>query len=459
MNDTVKRAVEPGQTLDGRFQIVKRLGKGGVGEVFEVLDLGTHRRRALKLLQHQFTTDLATVEQFKREAAARGIADNHPAIVDVFTIGVLSDGRPFILMELLSGVDLDFYASQRGGKLEVAEAVRAVLVAADAVAAAHEKGLLHRDLKPSNIFRLAADDFRVLDFGMATLLGTLNADTGGTPAFSAPEQWVAFSTLSSRTDVFGLGATLYALIAGVPPIVRACPSAKNPGELIAALLASPKFPPLVEAPASVQAVIARALEPTAANRFRDAREFAEALRAAAPTVVGVAALALAPDAVPQEHEARAAFASTARLQTPNANAVDDVPGVMRRARTLADSYAAELTGVLRALRALGGFEELLTLATSAPHDVSRRAEVRELIGFSQNRLGQQAEAERTLSALLAEAPTGERGCWRASSRTSTPRPPLRGSWCAPTASCAGRSTRTSRASSWRPTTRTVGSTR
>lgn len=407
MDATVKRPIDPGQTLDGRFQIIRLLGKGGVGEVFEVLDLGTHRRRALKVLQHQFTTDLTTVEQFKREAAARGIADNHPAIIDVFTIGVFGDGRPFILMELLAGEDFEKFSSKLPGhRLPLNEAIAAVLVAADAVGAAHEKGLLHCDLKPSNIFRIGPEDYRVLDFGMARLLGTLTPDTGGTPAFSAPEQWIPYGQRTPRTDVFGLAATLTALITGQSPIVRFKPDAKSAPVLIEALLAQPKFPPVTEAPEAVQAVIAQALHHDPRERFADARAFQKALRAAAPAVRGVSAVHIAPDREPMP-------AAPDALTTPSpqrelATGPKSVSDVVAQATALTASYGAELTSLLKSLRALGGFEQIVTLANGAPAAVAKLPEVRELLGFSQNRLGQHAEAEQTLSSLFAEAPTGER---------------------------------------------------
>ncbi|MBX3734982.1 MAG: protein kinase [Verrucomicrobiae bacterium] len=203
------------EVIDG-FAVVRRLGAGGMGEVFLARQLSTGREVALKLLR-------ATVSpaRFRKEIAALA-ALRHPGVVQILHVGEHA-GHPYFAMEFVPGSDLSVRLRER--PLPAREAVVLMASVARAMEHAHGQGFLHRDLKPQNIL-LGLDGLpRVTDFGLARFLGEASADgttvTGarlGTPSFMAPEQVSGWRDLEGTwTDVYGMGATLYALLTGSAP--------------------------------------------------------------------------------------------------------------------------------------------------------------------------------------------------------------------------------------------------
>jgi serine/threonine protein kinase len=199
----------PGAEL-GRFRIVRFIGRGGFGVVYEAHDDVLHRSVALKTLRKRGS---ATVPQerllLEAEAAARL---SHPNIVTLHDVGT-SEGGPYLVMELLRGESLAARLSR--GPLPPAEAVRVAWEVARGLAHAHGHGVVHRDLKPANVFLCAEGTVKVLDFGLAQAFGKPLPD-GGTPAYMAPEQRTR-APEDERTDVFALGVVLYQMLTGERP--------------------------------------------------------------------------------------------------------------------------------------------------------------------------------------------------------------------------------------------------
>lgn len=203
------------EVIDG-FAVVRRLGEGGMGEVFLARQLSTGRQVALKLLR-----TAVSAARFRKEIAALAVL-GHPGIVPILHAGE-HGGRPYFAMEFVDGVDLGVRI--RTEPLTVRESMEAMVAVARAMAHAHGQGILHRDLKPQNIL-LGRDGLpRVTDFGLARFVGesdsealTVSSTRLGTPAYMAPEQVAGDRAREGTwTDVYGLGATLYALLTGVAP--------------------------------------------------------------------------------------------------------------------------------------------------------------------------------------------------------------------------------------------------
>lgn len=218
-----RTAIVPGLLVDGRYRIHSRLGAGGTSEVWRAEDERLHRTVALKILHTRWQQDQmgARVEQEARAAAQI----HHPSVVQIYDVGSLASGTPFVVMEYLRGRSVRELI-EKHGCLSAADAVSTLLPAADALAAAHERGIIHRDIKPDNIFVCRLDRNivtpKVVDFGVAriqehdhklTVAGTLV----GTPAYMAPEQVLGDADLTPAVDIWGLGITIYEAVTGRMP--------------------------------------------------------------------------------------------------------------------------------------------------------------------------------------------------------------------------------------------------
>jgi serine/threonine protein kinase len=212
-----------GQLLGGgRYRIVRPLGEGGMGAVFEAEHLWTHRRVAIKLLLGHLATDPAVMQRFLREARA-ATALRHPNIVEVLDMGE-EDGRLFMVQELLQGRSLAEELAQHT-RLPPQAALDYLLPVMGALVHAHQQGIFHRDIKPDNIF-LARERSgvvpKVIDFGIAKIrvqddaIRTATGSVMGTPAYMAPEQ-VMGTGVDERMDVWAVGAVLFELLSGQLP--------------------------------------------------------------------------------------------------------------------------------------------------------------------------------------------------------------------------------------------------
>ncbi len=210
----------PGRSVPGtRYRLVRWLGEGGMGVVYEAEHEDIERRFAIKILRHEASEDPAQAARFREEARAASKIGS-PNIVQIFDFGELPDGRLMFVMEMLSGHGLD-------GEVETAPIDQARLVAilrqvCRGLAAAHDVGIVHRDIKPDNIILVAEgsrqDMVKIVDFGIATILtpGTSEVPAAGTPQYMAPEQ-ILGQAVGGALDQYSLGCMAYELITGKPP--------------------------------------------------------------------------------------------------------------------------------------------------------------------------------------------------------------------------------------------------
>ncbi|UQA62754.1 serine/threonine-protein kinase [Polyangium aurulentum] len=280
--------VSVGDVLAGKYRVERVLGMGGMGVVVAATHLDLREVRAIKLMRPELASDQA-VERFLREArAVVRLRSEH--VAEVYDVGRLESGAPYIVMEMLEGQDLSALLKERG-KLPVDEAVLYVAQACHALDEAHEAGIVHRDLKPGNLFLTRRADgspcIKVLDFGISKHLSYRGEEemTGareimGSPLYMAPEQMRAARTVDARADVWALGAILYKMVTGRAPF-----QAATVPEIFAATLGKQVRPPSFIRPElskDFDAVILRCLDKIAQRRYGSAAELLAALRPFGP---------------------------------------------------------------------------------------------------------------------------------------------------------------------------------
>ena len=211
-----------GQVIDGRYKVEAVLGEGGMGTVYRVVHTSLGRQLALKALRRDLAEDPDLAARFVREAKAAG-AIAHPNIVQISDFGSLSSGQPYFVMEFLTGVSLRQMLLS-GEKLAPKRVLSMVDSVAEALAMAHDAGIIQRDVKPDNILiqrnPSGRDVVKVLDFGLARVAGasrlTRKGIVFGTPHYMSPEQATG-EVLDQRSDIYSLGVVLYELITGKVP--------------------------------------------------------------------------------------------------------------------------------------------------------------------------------------------------------------------------------------------------
>ena len=273
----------------GKYEIRGTLGKGAMGIVYDGFDPVIQRRVAIKTIAKQSldpseSADL--LDRFKREAQAAGRL-NHPGIVSIHDYGE-DDGLAFIAMEFIRGIELrKYFESQQ--RFPLAHVVRIMCDMLDALDHAHRNGVVHRDVKPANIMITDEGRVKVADFGVARIESSMLTQVGvrfGTPAYMSPEQHRGLP-VSARSDVFSAGVILYEFLTGVRPF-------NGDGYMIVQQIflhdAAPPSAINPDIPPSIDAVTMKALAKRPEDRFATAREFAEALRAAARRESGAAGI-------------------------------------------------------------------------------------------------------------------------------------------------------------------------
>lgn len=258
----------------GGFDIVRRIGRGGMGEVWEGLDRALERRVAIKKLVPEIASVPRERQRFLKEARTVA-ALKHPNIIEIHQVVETGDDL-YLVFEFVDGVSLDSVLAEKG-RLSPPETLEVLRQSALALDFAHGRGVIHQDLKPANIM-VEGETVKVMDFGIArrvaeTMGAVTRVEVVGTPSYMAPEQ--AFAQASPETDIFALGATLYEMLSGQRPFGGA---AGDFSKLQKAFVPLSRTVP--EIPEAVDAVIARALDPDPKLRFHSAGELFTELEAA-----------------------------------------------------------------------------------------------------------------------------------------------------------------------------------
>jgi len=291
--------MQEGTLLNNRYQLLEKLGSGGMAVVFRARDSMLERYVAIKVLRTDYTTDVGFQERFRQEARAAANL-SHPNIVTVHDFG-LDRGYLFIVMEQVPGTDMKSLLRRRG-RFNVDEAIPLMVQACAGIGYAHRAGLVHCDVKPHNM--LVTPDWRlkVTDFGIARALATIHPDehsdtVWGSPQYFSPEQ-AAGEPPSPASDVYSLGVVLYELLTGTPPFSGATAQELARKHLDSLPIPIREFLP--EIPSTLEQIVEKVLAKEPSARYRTADQLGRVLlrfgsqrdQPAAP------ALALTPEAQP-----------------------------------------------------------------------------------------------------------------------------------------------------------------
>ena len=307
MNTPVK-----GTLVAGRYRLQALIGEGGMARVWRAYDETLARSVAVKFLFVREDRDgQTTIDRFLREARIAA-AVRHPNVVDILDFGT-SEGRPYMVMELLEGESLEDRL-QREPAMTLEELLRAIAGALDGLAAVHRAGIVHRDLKPSNLFLLQTDDDspprpKLLDFGVSrdtdpgsgrrSALTTTDGYLVGTPEYMSPEQARGLSDIDWRTDLYSVGVILYEGLTGRLPF-----NAQAVGDLIIEIVgggAPTVFEVREELGEALSNVVAQAMRIKREERFQSAREMKDALLEAVDVSLGRGIRPSLPMPAPERH--------------------------------------------------------------------------------------------------------------------------------------------------------------
>ena len=276
-----------GTVLEGAYRITRLIGEGGMGAVYEAVQLRLNKRVAIKLMARDLASNREALARFRREAEITSHL-GHPHLVTVVDFGQAESGEPYLVMEYLEGEDLD-HRLRRVGRMSIEAVVHVVRQVASALNAAHDQGVVHRDLKPGNVFLVQIpgepDFVKILDFGISKMKAARTQLTSasavmGTPNYMSPEQATGMlEEIDHRTDQWALACIAWEMLLGRGPFVA---------DEVAALLYQiinldphPLAPRVPGLPPAVETALRRALRKKPAERFSSMREFSRELEAAA----------------------------------------------------------------------------------------------------------------------------------------------------------------------------------
>ncbi|HVR24788.1 MAG TPA: protein kinase [Candidatus Polarisedimenticolia bacterium] len=300
----VAHELQPGMIIRNKYQIIERIGIGGMGLVYRGRHLTFNELCAIKIVNDDIAGNANFLKRFQTEAIVTRKL-RHPNAVRVDDFDYTDDGRPFIVMELVEGKNVS-EVLQKEGALAVPRAIRIARQVGQAIGMAHKLGIVHRDLKPANII-LTTDEHgqeiaKVLDFGIAKLREAAGEDrpemtmTGmvvGTPLYMSPEQFLgkkAGGEVDGRTDIYSLGVVLYQMITAQLPFDAETPYALMLQHMQGTVLPPHELKPDLHIPMALSQVILRAMEKSREQRFQTAEEFVAALDQVAVSSVASEAL-------------------------------------------------------------------------------------------------------------------------------------------------------------------------
>jgi len=279
--------------IDGKYQILSRLGVGGMGEVYKVLHIHLNSIRVIKLMRSNIATDPAAHERFLREARL-ATKINHPSVATLFDFSTLDDdGSRYMVWEYIEGTNLHELIDQRG-PLSPKYAARLASQALMGLDAIHRAGIVHRDVSPENLMILRDDEgeerVKIIDLGIAKSSGAEDNQTKtgmfvGKWKYCSPEHLGMLppgERIDGRADIYSFGIVLFEMLTGVPPFQADTPHAYLMMHASERPKALSEANPGVTAPPELEALIFRALEKDRAKRFATAREFAQAIERLTP---------------------------------------------------------------------------------------------------------------------------------------------------------------------------------
>jgi serine/threonine-protein kinase len=265
-----------GMLLNNRYQLLERLGSGGMSDVFRARDLMLERSVAIKVLHEQYSNDAAFQQRFRQEARAAANL-SHPNIVTVHDFG-LDHGQLFIVMEHIPGKDLKTILRQRG-RYSVEEAIPLMVQACAGIGYAHRAGLVHCDIKPHNMIVTPDARLKVTDFGIARALSTIMPDeradvVWGSPQYFSPEQATGEAP-SPASDVYSLGIVLYEVLTGALPFTAPTSEELARMHLEAAPIRPSEYVP--DIPSALEQIVLKVLSKEPAARYRTADQLGRVL--------------------------------------------------------------------------------------------------------------------------------------------------------------------------------------
>jgi serine/threonine-protein kinase len=269
--------MKEGALLNNRYQLLDRLGSGGMADVFRARDLMLDRYVAIKLLREDYSRNVSFQERFRQEARAAANL-SHPNIVTVHDFGVDENGLVYIIMEYIPGKDMKSILRQRG-RFTVEEGIPLMIQACAGIGYAHRAGLVHCDVKPHNMLVSPDRRLKVTDFGIARALATIlpgeKTDmVWGSPQYFSPEQ-AAGEAPSPASDVYSLGVVLYEMLTGTPPFTASTPDELARLHLHAQPIPISEYVP--DVPAALEEIVMKVLSKEPAARYRTADQLGRVL--------------------------------------------------------------------------------------------------------------------------------------------------------------------------------------